>query len=105
MGIFMLMDIKQELINAISASSIEESDKKEWEMLVSAAPEEYAAGLLELFTKFPDEIGWFTDIYKRKKQAFSMMADNKEKAQEVLSGIFKEEKAKLDELSGGAEAN
>jgi hypothetical protein len=99
------MDKKQELIGAINASSIEESDKKEWEMLISAAPEEYASGLLELLTKFPDEIGWFTDIYKRKKQAFSLMADNKERAQEVLSGIFKEEKAKLDELSCGADSN
>jgi hypothetical protein len=99
------MDKKQELIKIINASSIEESDKKEWEMLVSAAPEEYASGLLELFTKFPDEIGWFTDIYKRKKQAFSMMEGNKGKANEVLSGIFKEEKAKLDELSGGADSN
>lgn len=99
------MDKKQELIKVINESNIEDSDKKEWEMLISAAPEEYASGLLELFAKFPDEIGWFTDIYKRKKQAFSMMNDDKEKANEVLNGIFKEEKAKLDELSGGADSN
>ncbi len=99
------MDKKQELIKVINASGIEETDRKEWEMMISAAPDEYASGLLELFLKFPEEIGWFTDIYKRKKQAFSMMNDDKEKANEVLNGIFQEEKAKLDELSGGAEAN
>jgi hypothetical protein len=99
------MDKKQELIKLINESNIEESDKKEWEMLVGAAPEEYASGLLDLFTKFPDEIGWFTEIYKRKKQAFSMMESDKEKANEVLSGIFKEEKAKLDELSAIKDSN
>ncbi|MFA5926137.1 MAG: hypothetical protein WC831_04335 [Parcubacteria group bacterium] len=99
------MNQKQELIKLINASNIEESDKKEWEILIGAAPEEYAGGLLELFMKFPDEIGWFTDIYKRKKQAFSMMESDKKKASEVLRIIFQEEKERLDELSKGADLN
>lgn len=99
------MEKKQELIKLIQESNISDEDKKEWGMLIGASSEKYASGLLELFTKFPNEIGWFTDIYKRKKQAFSMMENDKEKAREVLNIIFQEEKAKLDKLSGAADSN
>ena len=93
------MEKKQELIKLIQESNISEGDKKEWETLIGASPEEYASGLLELFTKFTNEIGWFNDIYKKKKQAFSFMESDKAKGNAMLEEIFKEEKIKLNELS------
>lgn len=95
----MQMDKKQELIKLIQESNISDEDKKEWGILIGASPEEYASGLLQLFTKFPSEIGWFNDIYKKKKQAFSFMESDKTKGNAMLEKIFKEEKIKLDELS------
>ena len=92
------MDKKQELIKIIQESDISEDDKKEWEFLVDSSPDDFVGNLLEMYSKFPSEIGWFNDIYKRKKEAFALMENEKEKADVMLSEIFEEEKKKLDEL-------
>jgi len=92
------VDKKQELIKIIQESDISEDDKKEWEFLVDSSPDDFVGNLLEMYSKFPSEIGWFNDIYKRKKEAFALMENEKEKADVMLSEIFEEEKKKLDEL-------
>jgi hypothetical protein len=94
------VDKKQELIKIIRESDISEDDKREWEFLVSSSPDDFVGNLLDMYSKFPAEIGWFNDIYKRKKEAFAVMENQKEKADEMLSEIFEEEKKKLDELDG-----
>jgi hypothetical protein len=92
------VDKKQELIKIIQESDISEDDKREWEFLVNSSPDDFVGNLLEMYSRFPSEIGWFNDIYKRKKAAFAIMENEKEKAESMLSEIFEEEKKKLDEL-------
>jgi hypothetical protein len=92
------VDKRQELIKIILESDISENDKKEWEFLVSSSPDDFVSNLLEMYSNFPAEIGWFNDIYKRKKAAFAVMENEKEKADAMLSEIFEEEKKKMDEL-------
>lgn len=92
------MDKKQELIKIIQASDISEDDKKEWEFMINSSPDDFVSNLLDMYSRFPSEIGWFNDIYKRKKAAFEMMESEKEKADAALSEIFEEEKKKMDEL-------
>jgi hypothetical protein len=98
--IFKKVDKKQELIKIIQGSDISEDDKKEWEFLVNSSPDDFVGNLLEMYSKFPAEIGWFNDIYKRKKTAFALMENEKEKADAMLAEIFEEEKRKLEELGG-----
>lgn len=93
------MNKKQELIKLIQESNISEDDKKEWEFLVNSSPDGFVTKLLEMYSKFPAEIGWFNDVYKKKKQAFSMMESNKAKGNAMLEEIFEEEKIKLAGLS------
>ncbi len=92
------MEKKEELIKFIKNSDISEDDKKEWESLVNSAPDDFADNLLEVLSVFPGEMGWFNDIYKRKKDAFVVMKTNKEKAKSLLQDIFVEEKNKLKRL-------
>ena len=73
--------------------------RRNGEMLIGASPEEYASGLFGAVHEISSEIGWFNDIYKKKKQAFSFMESDKTKGNAMLEEIFKEEKIKLDELS------
>ena len=98
--IFKKVNKKQELIKRIQESDISEDDKKEWEFLVDSSPDDFVSNLLEMYSKFPAEIGWFNDIYKRKKTAFALMENEKEKSESMLSEIFEEEKRKLEELGG-----
>ncbi|MDP1845345.1 MAG: hypothetical protein Q8L09_01190 [Candidatus Moranbacteria bacterium] len=92
------MNKKQELIKLIQESSISDGDKKEWEFLVNSSPDDFVSNLLEMYSKFPAEISWFNDIYKKKKQAFSIMESDKTKGNAMLEEIFKEEKIKLEGL-------
>ncbi len=89
------MDKRQKLIKLIQNSNLTDGDKREWEMLVDASPDGFIEGFLEVFTEYPNEIGWFNDTYKRKREAFALMKTNKAKAQSLLDGIYKEEGDKL----------
>jgi hypothetical protein len=91
--------MKQKLIDLIKNSDLQEADKNEWEVLINASPDEFAESFLEVFSQFPDEIGWFNETYKKKKEAFSVMKDDKAKGQEMLVKIYEEEKNKLEELA------
>jgi hypothetical protein len=89
------MDKKEELIKIIKNSDIQQDDKKEWGLLINSAPADFVDSLWEIASVFPDEIGWFNDIYKRKQGAFSLMKSDKEKATALLQDIFIEEKNKF----------
>jgi hypothetical protein len=91
--------MKEKLTELIRKSNLEEADKKEWEILINASPEEFAESFLEVFSQFPDEIGWFNETYKKKKEAFTIMKDDKVKGQEMLAKVYEEEKNKLEELA------
>lgn len=92
------MDKKEELKKIIQESGIPDDDKKEWEFLVNSSPDDFASNLLDTFSKFPTEIGWFNDIYKRKRDAFTLMESDEGKGRQMLEEIFQEEKMKLEEL-------
>jgi len=91
--------MKQKLLDLIKNSDLDETDKKEWEILINASPDEFAESFLEVFSQFQDEIGWFNETYKKKKEAFAVMKDDKVKGQEMLAKIYEEEKNKLEELA------
>jgi hypothetical protein len=93
------METKQKIIELLWQNGIGETERKEWEILLHSSPDEFADNLFEIFSTHPEEIAWFNDAYKRKKEAFAMMESDKSKAQEALRQIFEEEKAKLDELA------
>ena len=84
------MEKKEELIKIIRNSHISADDKNEWEILVNSVSDDFVDDLLEVLSKFPGEVGWFNDIYKRKKEAFAMMGNNKEGANALLQDIFTE---------------
>jgi len=90
---------KQEFAKFIENSDLEESDKKEWGFLVDSMPEDAAEALLGMFSEFPNEIGWFNEIYKKKKEVFSLMKQDKTKGEAFLREIVREEKEKLNDLA------
>jgi hypothetical protein len=92
------MSKKQELIEFIKKAELLEADQKEWEELINSSPDEYVEGLWELFRKFPGEISWFNDLYKRKKEAFSIMKKDKAEGEALFQKIVQEEKEKLDKI-------
>jgi hypothetical protein len=92
------VDKKEELKKIIQESGIPDDDKKEWEFLVNSSPDDFASNLLDTFSKFPTESGWFNDIYKRKRDAFTLMESDEGKGRQMLEEIFQEEKMKLEEL-------
>lgn len=96
--IIRVMD-KLELKKIVRDSSLEENDKKEWEVLIDSMPEDAAEALFRMFTEFPDEIGWFNEIHKKKKEAFSLMRQDAVKGKAFFEEIAKEEKEKLKDLA------
>lgn len=94
----MKTDSKKELEALINESSLDPADKKEWKKVISVTPVEYLEGILALFRKFPNEIGWFNNIFKQKREAFSIIRKNKSKGEAMFRKIVEEEKRKLDKL-------
>ena len=92
------MDNKQKLISIIGQSHLEPDDQKMWVSFIEQYPQEAIESFLEIFTKFPDDILWFNDLYKRKRGAFELLRQDKTKAQDLLQKIFLEENTKLTEL-------
>lgn len=94
------MDKKQNLIQIIQAGQIGEREKKEWELFVSASPEEVIDGMLELLTRFPGELEWIDSVYKRKKEAFRLYEADRGEGQKMLDAIYHDERERLDKLLG-----
>lgn len=90
---------RSELFEIIKNSQLAEADKKEWERLIKSSANGFVAEIFELFSEYPEEIGWFNDIYKRKKGAFKLGEGNREKTRTLFEEIFKEEIEKLEQLS------
>ncbi len=90
------MDKKQEFLKLIAANGIKNNDFVEWSRKIESSSEEMMDALLDFFSRFPDKIEWFNEIYKKKKAAFSQMQTDREKGEAMFSEIFQEEKEKLD---------
>lgn len=93
------MDPKKDLIELINKSSVSEEDKKMWQELIEKAPEEFALSLFDSLSDNQEEIPWFTEIYKRKKEVFALSETDPEKAKEMFGEILEEEKKKIQELN------
>lgn len=94
------MNQKQNLIQLIQNSSLEEKDRQEWELMIGASPDDFIFSTYEFLTAFPGELEWLNGTYKRKKEAFGVLADNKEKGQAMLDAIYQEERYRLEKLLG-----
>ncbi len=94
------MNQKQNLIQLIQNSLLGQEDKKEWELIVGASPDNFISGTYEFLTAFPGELEWLNDAYKRKKEAFQALAADEEKGQAMLDAIYQEERERLERLLG-----
>lgn len=94
------MDKKQNIIQIIQAGQIGEKEKKEWELFINASPDEVVEGMLELLTRFPGELEWMDNVYKRKKEAFRVFEVDRKKGQEMLDVIYHEERERMEKLLG-----
>lgn len=92
------MDKKQELKNLIKNSNLGENDKIKWEKLIEIFTEDTVESFLEIFQKFPEEIGWFNENHKKKEKAAEFLKEDKKKGQQILSEIYEEEAEKSQAL-------
>ena len=90
------MDNKQKILNLIQNSQLSDADKKEWEALAEDSSEISLESIATLLESLPEELGWFTDILKRKKEAFSALKDDQEKGEKMLQAIYQEERKKIE---------
>lgn len=93
------MDPKKDLLEMTEKSQISAEDKKMWKELIEKAPEDFAFAILGALSENPEEIGWFTDIYRRKKEVFELSKKDPEKAKEMFREIVEEEKEKIQSLN------
>ena len=92
------MSNKQKFTKLIESSSLPESDKQEWQMIINDSPETLVDSFYEALESFPEELPWFNEIYKRKKIALAMLDANNMEAKVMLEEIYEEEKNKLEKL-------
>jgi hypothetical protein len=92
------MKNKQKILNIIEKSQLSAEDKKEWETIANSWPEELLESTIVILETFPSELPWFTDIFKRKKEAFAVLKNDREKGEKMLKEIFEEERKKIEEM-------
>ncbi len=92
------MDHKAKLEALIDASALSGEDKASWMEMLASSPENFIESLSEILAQFPEELPWFNDVYRRKKEAFAMFGRNKAEGQAKLKEIYEEEKNKLEDL-------
>lgn len=93
------MNPKEDFIKFIENSGLSEADKGEWKKTIQGASEDFAFYLLDVLSENPEELSWFNEIYKRKREAFELSKTNPDKARELLHEILEEEKTKINELN------
>jgi hypothetical protein len=91
--------MKQDLIDIINNSDMEENDKTEWESIILSLPERVADDMLEAVKDRPQDLKLFNDFYQRKKEAFSVLQTDREKGREMLDEIYEEEAQGLNNLA------
>jgi len=92
------MSNKQKFLQFIESSTLSESDKEEWQMIINDSPETLVDAFYEALESFPEELHWFNEIYKRKKLALIMLNSNNMEGKVLLEEIYEEEKNKLEKL-------
>jgi hypothetical protein len=92
------MSNKQKFEQLVESSQLPEIDKAEWQMIINESPENLVDAFYEALEKYPQELVWFNDIYKRKKVALAMLNANNREARVLLDEIYEEEKNKLEQL-------
>jgi len=90
------MDNKQKILNLVQNSPLSNEDKKEWEALVDSSPEISIESIATILESLPEELGWLTDVLKRKKEAFLVLKEDKEKGEKMLQVIYQEERKKIE---------
>lgn len=91
------MKNKNDFAKLIENSSLTESDKKNWFLLINSLSEELLAQIYNLFFEYPDQINWFNDIFKRKEEAFGIKK-NDDKMRALFNEIFDDEKEWLNQF-------
>jgi hypothetical protein len=91
--------MKQDLIDLINNSDMEENDKTEWESIILSLPERVANDMLEAVKDRPQDLNIFNEFYQRKKEAFSVLKADREKGREMLDKIYEEEAQELKNLA------
>jgi hypothetical protein len=76
----------------LQGRSASEADVDFWLSRLEGAPDDICENILDLFSAFPEEIGWLKDVQIRKEKA---LADHDQNAWEE---ILKEEEAHLGTL-------
>ncbi len=90
---------KEKLEKIIFASDLPEHDKKKWFEFFDVNVSEALDAYLEIFSAFPEEIGWFNQILKRKVAAMILIKEGNQKGKQEMQNIIEEEKKKIIELA------
>jgi hypothetical protein len=91
--------MKQDLIDIVKNSDMNETSKTEWESIILSLPERVADDMLEAVKDRPQDLKLFNDFYQRKKEAFTILQDDREKGREMLDEIYKDEAQQLNSLA------
>ena len=92
------MSNKQKLQKIINESGLDTNDKAEWDKIMELSTDELIKIYAQIFSKFPNELEWFSGIIRRKKEAYREFVQNAERGKLLLNIIYVEEKNKLKEL-------
>jgi len=92
------MENKQKIADLLVKSGLSESDQQEWLEFFAVSPKELRNIYEEILISFPQEIGWFNEILKKKKKAMALIKEDKEAGEAAMQEIIAEEKDKLAKL-------
>jgi hypothetical protein len=90
--------MKDDLIKLIQESELSVEEKNDWQSMIDQLPFKVVTEMYEFLSQYPQEITWFNDFYKRKKEAFEVLQKDETKGQSLLSQIYVDEADKLINL-------
>ena len=67
------------LIDIIKKSDLSELEKEEWSAIIKNSPKVFTESLAVVLSNFPEQLNWFNGIYQRKKDAFVVLKEDKNK--------------------------
>ena len=93
------MENKEKLLKIISDSNLDLGDKEMWQNFFDSNPEKALEAYVDVFASFPEELGWFNEIMKRKIAAMILIQGGDIEGEKKMKEIIEDEKKKLEELS------
>lgn len=64
-------ELFQKVVDLIRKSNLPEADRNFWYQEIKKVPKEYLFLFLGFLETFPEKLAWFTNLHKRKMEAFA----------------------------------